>query len=127
MNRPEPSCRRVAVGARDSVASLVNCVLTSSHSTGTAVRSTGITRAVGHLRDQTVRRGQLDVAGGDQVLCHDHGLRVGRDTGTPWSTSQGHLRLGAVGVDRGDGADLHPGDADVVAGVDGRRGGEDTR
>ena len=80
MNRPtEVSVTTSAGFGPSSVASRINWVLTSSHSTGTAVRSLGITAPsaiVGPVA-LPVRRGQLHVAGRDQVLRDDHGLGIG--------------------------------------------------
>ena len=85
-------------------------------------------RAVPHPRcvGTTVhpeRRGQLHVAGADQIPGDDHRLRVGGD-GHLVVDDEGHPRLGALRFDVFDGADPDPGDPHLVTGVDRGGGGE---
>ena len=125
MNRDTEVSETSPVLGPNSVASRINWVLTSSHSTGTAVRSLRNHRAVGHRRPVAVPVGrrELDVARRDQILGDDHGLGVGRH-GHVAVDLQDHLGLGALGFDRVDGADLDAGHPHLVAGVDRRGRGE---
>ena len=66
-----PAAGRVACSAA------VSCSLTSSHSTGTAVRSRPDLGAVGHHRATGVGRGELNEPGRHQVRRDDERLGVG--------------------------------------------------
>ena len=70
-----------------------------------------------------IGRRELDVPGGDQVLGHDHRVRLGGD-GHSTIDRQCHRHLLGLTPNPVDGADFHACDAHLITGIDTGRAGE---